>query len=278
MLSAKRQTRSSFLLVTRFLFPLRDEPLSEPASAWAGTGRWLPVWGLAVGIVYAVVYRGAWKWFGEYQHLRLLPAVALLIFDFAWFGYRQLAAGVEVLGRRQPGAAVSGAEFRSVLAVMLIGLFKFSMLLALPAGAVIWPADWRQHLSVLYPSVIYRPLVLMPLYGRWAMMLALCIGRVSPGGSERLRQMAGGARLSAIIVWWFFIGLLTVAYCSPDWGHLQYGVVIALTVLVAAYLAGFTLARRYDGQTETTVAAAGLIGELSFLAFYLPVARAIYWY
>jgi len=71
----------------------------------------------------------------------------------------------------------------------------------------------------------------------------------------------------------FFTGLLTVAYSSPGPVHLAYGVVIALGVLVVSYLASFALARQYDGQTETTVLAAGLAAELAFLILYLPLAR-----
>ena len=53
---------------------------------------------------------------------------------------------------------------------------------------------------------------------------------------------------------------------------------MALAVLVAAYLAGFLLARRAGGQTETTVRVAGLTAELAFLSLYLAVSSAIYWY
>jgi len=90
--------------------------------------------------------------------------------------------------------------------------------------------------------------------------------------------MAGGTQLTIIIHWWFLIALLTIAYSSPEPVHLAFGVVIALGVLVVSYLGSFVLARRFDGQTEPTVAAAGLIGELAFLMIYLPGARAIYWF
>ena len=268
----------AFLLAARFLFPLRDQPDAETSPALAKAAAWLPVWGLAIGILYTLVYRVAWRWFGEQQHLRLLPPMILLIADFGWFGYRQLAAAIAVFKRAPPASATGELRLPGATAVLLIGLLKYLLLLALPAGAMAFNADWRQYLSVLYPGVIYRPLVLMPLWGRWAMMLAFSIGRVAPGGSERLRHLAGGTRLLAIGGWWFIAGPLTVAYTSPEPVHLAYGVVIALGVLVVAYLASFALARRYDGQTETTVLAAGLIGELAFLMFYLPIARTIYWY
>jgi cobalamin synthase len=279
MMQPNARATRPFLLAARFLFPLSNDPDPDQPSAWTKAVRWLPVWGLAIGILYTLIYRAAWRWFGEYQRLRLLPPMILLIADLGWFGYRQFAAAVEVFDRkRSPSAAPGGLALPGVTAVMLIGLLKYLLLLALPAGAMVFRADWRQYLSVLYPGVIYRPLLLMPLWGRWAMMLALCIGRVSPDSSPRLRHMASGVRLKTIVGWWFFTGLLTIAYSSPEPLHLAYGVVVALGVLVTSYLASFALARRYDGQTETTVAAAGLIAELAFLIFYLPLARAIYWY
>jgi cobalamin synthase len=276
----------------------------EPIE-WRRAALWFPLWGLAIGIAYAIIYRGAWKWFGEYQKIRLLPSVALLLADLGLFGYRQLAAAVALFAKRcatavsavvrsedgssstQHGSQSSGTPPASssiplpaTMAAILITLLKFAMLVVIPAGAFAsyYRADWRQHLGPLYPEVIYRPLVLMPLWGRWAMLLALCIGRVSSAGSDRLRHMAAGTRIKHVIGWWFIIGLLTVAYSSPQLEHLTYGILIALGVLVSTYLANFALARQAGGQNENTVPATGLIAELAFLAIYLPVARAIYWY
>lgn len=226
------QTSHPILLLSRFLLPIENRPATEAPSAWSKTARWLPLWGLAIGILYAIVYRGAWKWFGEYQHLRLLPPVALLIVDFGFFGYRQLTAAVSLFDRRPPGMPPAGLPLPATLALILIVLLKFAMLVVLPAGAVIWPADWRQHLGPLYPAVLYRPLVLMPLWGRWAMMMALCIGRVSPDGSDRLRHIAAGTRLTMIVGWWFLLALLTVTYSSATPYHLAYGVVISLAILL----------------------------------------------
>lgn len=271
------------LLLAWFLLPLQPDVVDKPATAWRHAARWLPLWGLAIGIFYAALYRGTWKWFGEFHNLRLVPPVVLLIADFAFFGYRQIAAAVTLVdgrgsGTLKPTTDRAGLGLPGQLALVLIALLKFVMLVVLPIGAVVWPADWRQHLGPLYPGVIYRPLILMPLWGRWAMMLALSIGRVSSDGSERLRQMAGGARLLQIMGWWLLIALLTVAYSSPLVGHLRYGILIALAMLLVTYLTSFALARLCNGQTEATVSTAGLIGELAFLAAYLPAARAIHWY
>ncbi|GMV97443.1 MAG: hypothetical protein AMXMBFR83_18010 [Phycisphaerae bacterium] len=266
-------------LAAGFLLPWPDSPrLDDQQPNWRRAARWLTLVGLLIGVAYAVVYRGSWKWFGEYHRLRLLPAAVLLIADLGWCGHRQAAAWSRLVTRLGRAPAPGQPDVRAALTLMLVGLLKFGFFLTIPIGATPYPADWREHLGPLYPGVIYRPIVLMPLWGRWGILLAMSIGRVSDSGSGRLKAMAGGLRLFEAILHWCPIALLTVAYVSPDDQHLANGVVIALAVLVATYLANFTLALRFGGQDEDTVAATGLVAELAFLALYLPIARAIYGY
>jgi hypothetical protein len=161
---------------------------------------------------------------------------------------------------------------------VLAVLVKFALLVALPAGAVTWPADWREHLRIIYPYVIYRPLVLMPLWGRWAVLLAANIGRSAPVASSRLKSLANGSSMPAVMGWWLAISGLTVMYCSPSGHHVGWAMLISLGMMVVAYLVSFSLARRFGGQTEATVMAAGWAVEMAFLLAYLPLARYIYWY
>lgn len=269
----------ALLLAAAFLFPLRDRPsFAEDRIDWRRAARYLTLWGLVIGIVYAAVYRGSWRWFGEYQKLRIMPAIVLLIVDTGWCGYRPLVALARTFAGRAAGDANGVVSLPTTLALLLTTLLKFGLFVFLPVGAIPYAADWREHIGPLYPDVIYRPLVLMPLWGRWGMMMALCIGRIGPAGSGRIRQMAGGLRLSEVMLHWLPIALLTVAYSSPDAKYLAQGVVIALVVLVITYLAGFVMALRRGGQDESTVSATGLFAELGFLVLYLPIARAIHSY
>lgn len=271
--------RSAFRLAGRFLLPGRDD-FAPDSRLWARAALWLPVWGLLIGIAYAGIFRGLWLWLGEYQHIRVAPMALLLAFDVGWLGYRLLAGSAAVVGAwtDRPGSAVSTLTLPVVVFVMLAIIVKFSLLVALPAGAVTWPADWRQHFRIVYPYVIYRPLILMPLWGRWAVLLASSIGRVSPEGSSRLRALAAGCRLSRIMAFWAGIAGLTIIYCSPSGYHVGWSLLLSLGMLVVAYMAAFALARRFGGQTETTVTATGWAVEIAFLLAYLPIARYIYWY
>jgi len=273
-----RNHLSAIRLAGRFLLPFREDQFGADAD-WRLAGRWLIVWGLLIGILYAAVFRMTWRFFGEYQYIRFVPAACVLAIDLAFGGYRLLAAFISVVARPQTGTLT----LPGVLAVVLIALVKYAMLLSIPTGVARsmesgeW-SDWLTRFGILYPQAIYRPLVLMPLWGRWAMTLALSIGRCAPESSSRLRDMAAGVRLPLIMTYWLLGAALTVLYSSGAPHSVARGTVIALLVMVAAYATSFILARRHGGQTEVTVGATGLVSEIAFLALYLSISSRIYWY
>ncbi|UCD27990.1 MAG: adenosylcobinamide-GDP ribazoletransferase [Planctomycetota bacterium] len=268
---------SAILLAGRFLFPFDDGKYLDDPN-WRYASRWLVFWGLVIGAVYAVVFRGAWRWFGEYEKLRLVPVAVILSIDLGWCGYRLISSVAIVLASRNQQNDIMKLDVSVLVFVLIIVIFKLALLLSLPMGGRVWPADWRNHFWPLYPYVTYRPLILMPLWGRWAMMLAIIIGRIAPADTSRLRRMAEGTNLVFIMFYWLLCSGLTVVYCSADVKHIPLGIVIALGIMVVTYLTSFFLARRFAGQTELTLGVTGLVGELAFLVFYQPFARYIYWY
>lgn len=267
-------------LAARFLLPLGQEKHADDAN-WRYAGRWFILWGLLIGIFYAAVFRMSWRFFGEYQYIRFAPAAVVLVADLAFGGYRLLAGltTITTRDRQVPGTLT----LPTLLAVVLLTILKYALLLSVPTGvprpmeAGDW-LDWRARIGILYPQAIYRPLILMPLWGRWAMTLAMSIGRCSPESSERLRRMASGVHLPLIMMYWLFGAVLTVLYASGAPGHLARGVVIALLVMVIAYAASFILAQHARGQNEATVGTVGLTAEIAFLALYLSISSRIYWY
>ncbi len=261
-------------LARAFLLPRCGEGYPD-APEWRRAPHWFLLWGAAIGIVYAGVFRASWRWFGEYQYVRFVPIAVVLLVDLAWGGYRPFVAAVRLLagGRSRTAETVM---VHIALAVVLIAFVKYAMLLSLPLGDPEW-SRWRGRLGILYPKAIYRPLVLMPLWGRWAMTLALCIGRPHADEPAPLRSMAANARLPWILLGWLACGALTVFYASETAAEAARGTVIALGVLVSAYLVSFALGRRCGGQTQTTVLAAALATEFSFLALYLPIASKGYY-
>ncbi len=257
-------------------------------AAWERAGRWLAVWGLGIGISYAVVFSLTWRLLGEYQGIRWLPVMAVLTLDLGWVGRRLLHGTVSVCDSLSAAAAPGAARLPDAtvpLTVVLVALGKFALLVSLPIGtwqlqpAMAWELpEGLGRLSFLYPPPIYRPLILMAFWGRWAMGLAASIGRPAPAASGRLRRLAAGGVLPVIFVQWLVGAVVTVVYCSGAGEHLARGMVIAVGVLVTAYLASFLLARRFNGQTESTVGCAGLVTELAFLILYVAAANVIYWY
>jgi hypothetical protein len=268
-----------FGLAGEFLLPFNPARHGE-SPAWAGAAVWLPVWGALIGIAYAAVFSITWRWLGEYQRIRLAPMAVLLCLDAGWLGFRLLESGARVvLSFQHPGpAGRPGPAIGATVFVVLALLIKFALLVALPAGAVTYPADWREDLSILYPYVIYRPLILMPLWGRWGVLLAGTIGRIAPGEPGRLGRLASGSSLASVMIYWVLITAVTVVYSSPAGRFVGWSMLLSLGMLLIAYMVSFVLARRFSGQTEASILAAGWAVETAFLLIYLPISRAIYWY
>ena len=125
-------------LAAGFLFPL-DRLRRPDDPSWSSTARWLVPWGVLVGLVYLVVFRITWKWFGEYQGVRWLPAAAVLAIDLGFCGHRMLAGITGLRGHHRSEAAASAdcLTLGSFLAVLLVTIVKYAMLLSLPVGNVV---------------------------------------------------------------------------------------------------------------------------------------------
>lgn len=274
-----------FKLAGEFIFrSSTSEPDVRPQ--WQTAGLWLIVWGVLIGAIYAVIFRLAWRLFGEYQGIRWVPVAVVLALHLGLCGHRMLIGFVRVVHRQgandlSPPVALSPA---GGLALVLVAAAEFALLASIPVGT--WqnpPSSWGwqaalAQLGPLYPRPVYRPLILMPMWGCWAMALAASIGRVNPQASGRTRQMAHGTSVILLFGQWLLGAVVTMIYCSGTGEYLARGVVTALGVLLAAYTASFILGRLHNGQTEATIATTGLATQISFLALYVASASAIYWY
>jgi len=258
-----------------FLLPLGG-PIPEAPGLWRQAIWWFVPIGLLIGLGWALTYRAAWHLFGEVvAGVRFMPATTVWLLDTAFFGSMLAVAVARVAhawtSRQRAGGEPSTADDASaigVLALVAVLVVKWAMLVSLPMGMPWWPSDWRRWFNFAYPRPIYRPLLLAPLWGRWAILLAAGIGRTArscdPATTSLCRAMRPSFTLTALLGPMF----LSAVYCSRQ-GNRLIGVVLGLMVLGISFAGAVTLARKFGGQTRWTLLAAGQLAELAFLACYL---------
>ncbi len=269
----------------KFTLPLgRRREGGDPKAAF-----WIIPIGLVIGLIWVGVFRATWRIYGEIATVRVIPALMIVLVECLFTGHYLfvgLARAVNTLASEQPlrpetdGEAephrhVPGEGSALVLsptATLTMGLAVLALwvlITSIPWESPWWPApsDWRHRFSFLYPSPIYRPLLLTPIWGRWGILLAATIGRTArhaDGQTQALeRAMSPGRLLRQTIL----PVVLTAVYCSRG-GNLVIGAIISLLVFGAAYLAAVIMARRGGGQTRQSLYATGLIAQIAFLAIY----------
>ncbi|MGB9625655.1 MAG: hypothetical protein ACPMAQ_12435 [Phycisphaerae bacterium] len=268
---------SSLRRAVAFLLPVRGGAVGEPANARRAVHWFVPI-GLGVGAVYAVVFAGVWSAYGEYFGLRLLPAVVLLAADASFFGHRLIRGACETADAIFPGLAPSSHAIRPAVFVLVLSLLvKFALLLALPRGQYWLPGDWRRHWMFLYPQPVLRPLILMAAWGRWAVLLAMSLGRARTGEDRVLLGMMAGARIGVVLAWLLPCVVLTVVYCSVL-RNVAAGLLVSGITLAGTYAVAVLFSWRLGGQTRASVYAAGAAGELVFLFAYVPFGSRILGY
>jgi hypothetical protein len=265
----------SFQRALAFLLPVGDESaMSQPGGRNAA--HWYVPIGLAIGVVYAVVFNGVWSVYGEYFGLRLLPAAALLILDLGFFGNRLLRGACAVSEAVADRRGALGEALRPALLTLVLLLFlKSAAVLALPRGQQWTADDWRRYLFLINPPPVLRPLILMAMWGRWSVLLALGLGRARAGEPAALLNAMDAARFGVAMGWLLPCVALTVLYCGVRTG-VAAGMLVSSITLGAAYLTAVLLSWRFGGLTRASVYAAGLAGELAFLLGYIPFANRIY--
>lgn len=142
----------------------------------------LPWVGLILGLGWTALFAVAWRLFGEYPvGLRLVPVLLVVAADLSVTG-RFSMAGVRViesLAYRDDHLLRPRRDITAVgtIAAVVLVLATYAMLLAIPKGIEWWPADWRHSLHWMYPRPVFRPLLLVPVWACWSMVLAAGMGR-----------------------------------------------------------------------------------------------------
>lgn len=273
---------ASLSLAVRFLLPFGDPPEAD-ASTWRRAACWFPLIGLLIGLLWVGVFRAVWRFYGEeVTSLRLVPAAAVLVVDVLLLGHCLFAGLASTVGaltgprhsRERDTNAESSLNMSAVMVLLLAIVLELVLVSAIRTGAWWWPSDWRRYLNFAYPRLIYRPLLLAPLWGRWAVLLAAGVGRASTRADPAavaLSHVAG----SRIVLGTFLLPLiLTAVYCSRS-GNVIIGTIIALSVLGLTFVSSVIIARRGGGQTRRGMLAAGKIAELIFLSMFIGLSGTI---
>lgn len=247
--------------------------------------HWFVFLGLSIGLLYTGVYRAVWRQFGEVRSLPLMPAAAVWLLDIGLLGALFYCGAARTIGRVIHLSPCTDAPVRDrpndhpieTLILVILAVLMLVLLIAIPQGISGWPGtgDWRSHFNWMYARPRYRPLILAPMWGRWAMLLVGSIGRLRTTDDAALSRFCGSLSATRVLLWIVPVTVLTSIYCGRH-GRWMIGCIIACTVLAGTYLYGMIAARRQGGQTRDSILGAGLMGELIFFIAYEASATSIY--
>jgi len=238
---------------------------------------------LGIGLLWVGVFRALWRLYGEeVTSLRLVPAAGVLVVDVVFTGYCLfvgLTTTVDALfgprhARQPEPESPAPPGMSAVMALLLSIVLQLVLISAVRTGDWWWPSDWRRHLNFAYPQLIYRPLLLAPLWGRWAILLAAGLGRVASRSHPAAVGLSEAVSPKLVMGTYIVPLCLTAVYCSRS-GNLILGTIIALTVLGLTFVTGVVIARRGGGQTRRSMLAAGKMAELIFLSAFVILSGYI---
>lgn len=259
----------------RYILPVRSLGSTLPAHLYAGAPRWIVPIGLVIGLAWAGLFRMTWRVYGETGGLRLIPSLAIVLLESLFTGVLLilgLVRTIHVLGgnrpvteRLDPAAPLSPS---ATLALVLVVLGQWILIASIPVVNPWWPTmGWRRHFNFLYPAPVYRPLLLAPIWGRWGLLAAACIGRTSRNADAETVALCANVRPSLLLYSAILPLALSAVYFARD-GNLLLGVIAGLIVFGITYLAAVVMARRGGGQTRQSLYAAAQVAQLVFLAVY----------
>jgi hypothetical protein len=221
------------------------------SRAWIGLIVVSGLWGTGS----ALLWEAGIRVFGEYSGIPLVPA-GMVLAASALCMYRR---AVPALG------GVLGGESRDqrALAAAVVVLFWGFLLLGLRG----WQRDWAPYpWWLIRPQAMYRPLVLAPLWGAWAMLVGCQLSRPGPGTSEALRVFAAGC--GPLVTTVCLGGLLAASilyFNYLPWTQLT----IAGSAFACGLVCGWGFCRLAGGLNRRALLAANVLTQMVFLLAYL---------
>jgi len=241
---------------------LSSEPPGRFVYAWAELMLVSLAWGLAnVGL-----WAAAWKLFGEPLG-RAMPAAVVAAVMLVWPFRRAAAAAVKIVAGADSTARaiVSGV----LVVVLSIGLLSLRTDYYRPdAPLPPWIAWFRPWVK------LYRVLILMPLWGGWAMVVIPQFRRLGAGADRVLAGFVGGCTpLAAAAVMGLLLGVTITYFNFLPWEQLT----ISAVTIITALAGGALLCRRAGGLSRKALLAANIITQLAFLLACLATWNMLVW-
>jgi len=248
--------RPAYMLLTADDERLEVEEPQRFARSWIGLIALSVLWGIVLVNLWGV----AWGIFRDYEPL-VMPAMATAGVFCLWPYRRGIAALAEFLSPRDATArAVAASGLVLIVAFCLLGLkpdwhrWEFTRL---P-----WYVGWLQP-----DAKLYRVLLLMPVWGGWAMLIAVKFTRPSEATEPQVAAFAAGCGAASAAACMAALLLASILYFH----HLGLGsqVVILAGTVAVAIASGVGLCRAAGAPCRRALLGANVLTQIAFILTYL---------
>jgi len=254
--------RPSYMLLTACDERLSAEPAARFAHAWAE----LLVLSICWGLVSVGIWSAAWGLFGRPFGL-ILPAAMVAGVFVLWPFRRASGALVETVSPAETAARATGAAVLVVLltlALMSLQPYDYRRDAQLPD----WIAWFRPWIK------LYRVLLLMPLWGAWAMLITPQFSRPKATTEPAVASFARGCGpLAAAAVMALLLAATITYFNFLPWEQVG----ISAAAVTAAIAGGALCCRASGGLSRRALLAANVLTQLVFLLAYLAGRNLLMW-
>ena len=254
-------SRPGYLYMTADPERLADQSPGRFRYAWVG----VYVASLGWGVLSLAIWGAAWKLFGETSGC-LMPAVSVATVFVLWPYRRAIAGGLQAACPADPTwRAIGGSAVLLILTLAMLSLKR----------------DWRHDpylpvwLAWIRPwEKMYRTVLLMPLWGAWAMFVTpqFCRAR-QPTCPATAAFAKGCSPISAAAVMGLLLAVTITYYNYLGWWQLP----ISAATIAGAVLSGLVFCRLAGGLTRQGLLAANVTTQLVFLLASLATCNLVFW-
>ncbi len=250
--------RPGYMLLTAGDEELSAERPERFTRAWAE----LLILSLAWGMAQLGIWAGLWPVFGQ----KVLPAVLVGAFWLLWPGRCIAAGAAEFLGGRNVTNRAIAASVWAIVLVVCLAMLEQT-----------WRRDspLPDFLAWFRPDEkIYRPLILMPLWGCWAMLITPQFCKPTDRCEPAVAAFAAGCgALVATAVMGLLLAITITYFNYMVWEQLS----ISGVAIGAGIISGILCCRLRGGLCRAALLAANAATQMAFLLAYLGAQNLLLW-